>query len=73
MHFESWSGLAEAFTPYAVDALDMFREAEKHAPPGLMAAYRELSNHEQALLDFFEIEAQGNDGFPVLSEYLSSA
>ena len=70
---QDWSSLVTMMQPYARDALQMFQAAETGAPAELADVYRELTQHEQALLDFFEKEIKGDDGSSILTGYLSSA
>ena len=71
-HFDvkSWTSLLNAAMPIVEEALIRFKAAEREAPDGLEHVYQHFTAHEQALADFFTCELRGEDGKPILKNYL---
>ena len=47
------------------------KQAHDYAPRDLLAVYETFTAHEQALLDYLELEQRGENGDQVLKEYLA--
>ena len=67
----SWTSLLNATMPIVEEALIRFKAAEKDAATGLDHVYRHFTAHEQELADFFTRELRGEEGTPILANYLA--
>ena len=68
----SWEDFLQKILPVIEAATARFETAAARAPKNHVAAYRRLTDHEQALLDFIRLELDGQSGDSALERYLSS-
>ncbi|MEE2782608.1 MAG: hypothetical protein VYE04_04585 [Pseudomonadota bacterium] len=68
---DSWQDFISASKPIVEQALAIMKQAHDYAPRDLLAVYETFTAHEQALLDYLELEQRGENGDQVLKEYLA--
>ena len=71
MAVTSWDDLLASATPFIQAAADRMKAAETHAPKALSDVYQVFTAHEQALVDYMQLESTSADGADVLRAFIN--